>query len=89
MQDNEPVVPNIPKQIPWNKGKLIGAKPPLRPKHIWSIRAKLQVEDMSVTWPCSTLPSTASCGAAMSLPSKSRMSRQAGARRSDDAAASR
>jgi hypothetical protein len=29
--------------IPWNKGKLIGAKPPLRPKHVWSIRTKLQV----------------------------------------------
>ena len=30
---------------PWNKGKLIGAKPPLRPKHVWSIRTKLQVEE--------------------------------------------
>jgi integrase len=29
---------------PWNKGKLIGAKPPLRPKHVWSIRTKLQVD---------------------------------------------
>jgi integrase len=29
---------------PWNKGKIIGAKPPLRPKHVWSIRTKLQVE---------------------------------------------
>ena len=26
------------------QGKLIGAKPPLRPKHVWSIRPKLQVE---------------------------------------------
>ena len=25
------------------KGKLIGAKPPLRPKHVWSIRTKLQI----------------------------------------------
>src|SRR5271154_5340259 len=31
-------------RTPWNKGKLIGAKPPLRPKHVWSIRTKLQVE---------------------------------------------
>jgi hypothetical protein len=31
-------------RIPWNKGKIIGAKPPLRPKHVWSIRTKLQVE---------------------------------------------
>ena len=29
----------------WNKGKLIGAKPPpLRPKHVWAIRTKLQIE---------------------------------------------
>jgi integrase len=31
------------KRTPWNKGKLTGAKPPLRPKHVWSIRTKLQV----------------------------------------------
>jgi hypothetical protein len=30
--------------LPWNKGKLTGAKPPLRPKHVWSIRSKLQLE---------------------------------------------
>jgi integrase len=30
--------------VPWNKGKLIGAKPPLRPKHVWAIRSKLQLE---------------------------------------------
>ena len=29
---------------PWNKGKLIGPKPPLRPSHVWSIRTKLQIE---------------------------------------------
>ena len=32
------------RRDPWNKGKLTGAKPPLRPKHVWSIRTKLQVE---------------------------------------------
>jgi hypothetical protein len=31
-------------RLAWNKGKLIGAKPPLRPKHVWAIRTKLQVE---------------------------------------------
>jgi hypothetical protein len=30
--------------VPRNKGKLTGAKPPLRPKHVWSIRTKLQIE---------------------------------------------
>ena len=33
-----------PKRVPWNKGKLTGEKPPLRPKHVWSIRTKLQIE---------------------------------------------
>jgi hypothetical protein len=35
---------NAIKHLPWNKGKLTGAKPPLRPKHVWSIRTKLQIE---------------------------------------------
>ena len=30
---------------PWNKGKLIGQKPPLRPKHVWSICTKLQMDE--------------------------------------------
>ena len=29
---------------PWNKGKIIGQKPPLLPKHVWAIRTKLQME---------------------------------------------
>src|SRR5205085_12242788 len=28
----------------WKKGELIGQKPPLRPKHVWSIRTRLQME---------------------------------------------
>jgi hypothetical protein len=36
--------PEDPRQIVWNKGKLIGSKPPLRTKDVWSIRTKLQVE---------------------------------------------
>jgi hypothetical protein len=36
------------KSTPWNKGKLIGAKPPLWPKHVWSIRTKLQIEKRSL-----------------------------------------
>jgi len=27
---------------PWNKGKLVGQKPPLKPKDIWAIRIYLQ-----------------------------------------------
>jgi hypothetical protein len=37
-------IENTSKHVPWNKGKAVGAKPPLRPKHVWSIRTKLQVE---------------------------------------------
>ena len=36
--------PPTTKRVAWNKGKLTGAKPPLRPKHVWSIRTKLQIE---------------------------------------------
>jgi hypothetical protein len=28
----------------WNKGKIIGPRPPLRSGHVWSIRAKLHLE---------------------------------------------
>jgi integrase len=35
--------PPIARRLPWNKAKLIVAKPPLRPKHVWSIREKLQM----------------------------------------------
>ncbi len=30
-------------RIPCNKGKLVGPKPPLQPKHVWAIRTHLQV----------------------------------------------
>jgi len=30
---------------PWNKGKLTGAKPPLRLSHVWSIRTKLELKE--------------------------------------------
>ena len=28
----------------WNKGKFIGQKPPLQPKHVWAIRTRLQLD---------------------------------------------
>jgi hypothetical protein len=40
-----PGKPNTAHRLPWNKGKLVGAKPPLRPSHVWSIRTKLQMAD--------------------------------------------
>ncbi len=44
MPDSEIFLSNTTHRTPWNKGKLIGAKPPLRPKHVWSIRTRLLVE---------------------------------------------
>ena len=44
MQDQVIATPTPHRRVPWNKGKLTGAKPPLRPKHVWSIRTKLQIE---------------------------------------------
>src|SRR3984957_18749792 len=44
MQDHVNATPAPHKQVPWNKRKLTGAKPPLRPKHVWSIRTKLQID---------------------------------------------
>ena len=44
MQDNPTALYPHVGRIPWNKGKLIGGKPPLRTKHVWAIRTKLQVE---------------------------------------------
>jgi integrase len=33
----------INQREPWNKGKFIGPKPPLQPKHVWAIRTRLQM----------------------------------------------
>jgi hypothetical protein len=43
MPDDENYGP-ADKRTPWNKGKLIGARPPLRPKHVWAIRTRLLLE---------------------------------------------
>lgn len=45
--DNDHEVENLKpaRRAPWNKGKLIGAKPPLRPSHVCSIRTKHQMAD--------------------------------------------
>lgn len=34
-----------PDNAPWNKGKLIGQKPPLKLQEIWSIRIRLQIDN--------------------------------------------
>src|ERR1700737_1381042 len=44
MQDHDDPISSTSKLSAWNKGKLMGAEPRLRPKHVWAIRTKLQVE---------------------------------------------
>ncbi len=39
---DEPTGTSI-ERCPWNKGKLIGPKPPLQPRHVWAIRTRLQL----------------------------------------------
>ena len=47
MQDDSVPTGETPaRRTPWSKGELIGAKPPLRPSHVWSIRTKLQMEGL-------------------------------------------
>jgi integrase len=57
MQDNAKFLLPASRRIPWNKGKLIGAKPPLRQKHVWAIRTKLQIDQRTrdlALWQCMT-----------------------------------
>jgi hypothetical protein len=37
------VHPTSRSRRPWNKGLLIGQKKPLEPKHVWSIRVRLEI----------------------------------------------
>jgi hypothetical protein len=70
MNDNNvPPPEGSSRRVPWNKGKLPEAKPPLRQSRVWSIRTKLQIEQRTRDPPCSISPSTASCAAATSSPS--------------------
>src|SRR5580704_13136797 len=34
----------IMQNVPWNKGRLTGQKRPLKPKDVWAIRVRLQLE---------------------------------------------
>ena len=47
MHDNANLITATPKRVPWNKGKLIGPRPPLRQKHVWAIRTWLQIEQQT------------------------------------------
>jgi len=40
-----PLFQNNQEKAPWNKGKLVGQKPPLKLREIWAIRIRLQIEE--------------------------------------------
>ena len=44
MYENEIPATGAPKRIPWNKDRLVGPRPPLRQKHVWAIRTRLQID---------------------------------------------
>ena len=46
MHDSQNLITSA-KRVPWNKGKFTGVKPPLRPKHVWAIRTKLQIDHLT------------------------------------------
>jgi hypothetical protein len=65
------------RRVPWNNGKLVGAKPPLKPSHVWSIRTKLQIDGRKRDLVLFNLAIDSSCAAVTSSPSASTMWRQA------------
>jgi hypothetical protein len=67
MNDNEAILSRVHRAVSlWNKGKLIGAKPPLRASHVRSIRTKLQLEKRTRDFALFNLAIEANCAAAMS-----------------------
>ncbi len=45
MENNDATSKTQMRPSPWNMGKLIGPKPPLRPSQVWAIRTRLQMEN--------------------------------------------
>ena len=72
MPDNEAYLLAATSRTPWNKGKLIGAKPPLRPKHVCAIRTRLMIEGRSRDLAMFNWRLIASYAAAMWWPSRLR-----------------
>jgi hypothetical protein len=48
MQRPEGTTHSTSFRVPWNKGKFIGAKPPLRTKHVWSIHFEGRKRDLAM-----------------------------------------
>src|SRR3954469_1006091 len=43
--NSQPEPPVAKSRSPWNRGKLIGQKPPLKLREVWSIRIRLQLKE--------------------------------------------
>ena len=43
MYDDQTSHSGSTKSTPWNKNRIIGPKPPLKPQEIWAIRTRLQL----------------------------------------------
>jgi hypothetical protein len=56
----------IMQNVPWNKGRLTGQKRPLKPKDVWAILVRLQLEHRARDLACSILPSIESSEVATS-----------------------
>jgi hypothetical protein len=72
MRDNEIAVASISKRTPWNKGKLIGAKPPLRPNHSTLMPASLRIghhRSISAFWKAPSAWDFCCSGVKISFPS--------------------
>lgn len=49
----KPVMPEVvtvptSTRVPWNRGRIVGPEPPLKPKHIWALRTRLQLANRTL-----------------------------------------
>lgn len=45
----EVVTVSTKPRVPWNRGRIVGPKLPLKPKHIWALRTRLQLANRTGT----------------------------------------
>jgi integrase len=43
--ETQTLVQSLKPFVPWNKGKVTGQKPPLKPREVWAIRVRLQISN--------------------------------------------
>ena len=70
MHENENSLSSNTNRAPWNKGKLIGPRPPLQQKHVWAIRTRLQIDQELRDLALFNLAIDSSCAAVTLSPSE-------------------